>query len=120
MQLIQTLERSGYDVVLTDRDGLQIVEARRRPDAVISTQGAAPLLLALMRCQDEAIEFLTKRNLVQTVAARQALWERIMADPLDPNDNSIAAAICEYNILLGRECTSAGERWVDVMKEYQR
>lgn len=118
MQLIKHLESGGYDVQLIQRDGLQIVEAHRTPDATITAQTAEPFLLALMRCQDEAIQFIQSRSVVDRVKRQQQLRERIESNTLSPTDEAIA--ICEFNIALGREMTSDGLRWVDVLKEYQK
>lgn len=139
MQLCETLERSGYALDLKTAGDLAIVEAHRTPEATISAKAAAPLLLQLSRCQDEAIAYMRLRSRAQATQTPKRIvnsphaevWtlppgckpehaqrhaNAILAGRLPELEEAIC--YCKYNIARGFVTTSDGRTWVDVLREY--
>lgn len=110
MQLIQTLERGGYDVRLIQRDGIEIVEAQRKPEAAISIKAAAPFLLSLMRQQDEAIAAMRQRQ-------NGELYRAIAIGGLSERDEAIA--IYQFALLHGITVGSDDARLEECIRQLE-
>lgn len=102
MQSLQLLKQGGYAISLSIQDGMPTVVVRRTPQTTISQALAAPLLLAVMRDQDAALQHMAG-----------VLYRRCMTQP----DDEIT--IAEYNVCIGQTMTSDGLRWVDVLTTYR-
>lgn len=88
MELLNTLQRAGFDVNLNSGR----VQARRTRNTAMSAQAAAPLLKALEQHQAEAVAALTPRNMViDPIGDMERL---INSGTLSPVDEAIA--IHEY------------------------
>ena len=57
-QICKDLEAAGYMLVRSNKDGIDVVEARRTAMASLSTKEASKLLLHLARNQDEALAYV--------------------------------------------------------------
>lgn len=110
-QICKDLETAGYILVRSNRDGIDVVEAKRTATASISTKEASKLLLALARNQEEALAFMRG-----PIAAKLSSIEATIKRGLCESDE--ARAIYEFNALLfGNDGKSSdGYTWEALMK----
>jgi len=114
-EALDTLRRGGYTIRAITRDGIHMMEYIRGPDVTLARPVGDRIVLGLMRRQDEVLAYW-----IGTGADRERLRAEIMACEDGRDDALVAAKIAHYNLLLGYDRSSTGERWEDVRNEYMR
>ncbi len=116
-QICQTLKNWKFELVLTARDGMAVVEAKRTASTEVSQKTAARSLLELTRRQDEALAYLRPRG---PQYLTQRMWEIDNTDWDNTSEADEAKLIYEYGALaaeigIGPKLSSDGIAWPELL-----
>lgn len=119
-QICQTLENWKFELIVVKRDGLELVEAKRSDNTMVSNKAAARSLLELTRKQEEALAWLRARQPAPPQYLTKRLYEIEQTDWAAMTTEQEAALIYEYCAVaadagLGPKRTSDGRDWKELL-----
>lgn len=108
MNQVTMLQKGGYDVSVTFRSGVQMVETKRRPTSTMAPVVAGELQKAVMRDVDQAAQFIAGQimaRLAEAYAGTKPLTE----------DEDECVLIAKLQMALGHERGNDGMKWMDYL-----